>query len=100
MAHVALEKVVDNVQTNVVHDVECRVKSNHAVNGEYRQLILEAPDHTLDCEPGQFFHLLCPTTSELRPYLRRSMSIYGYYPDRSELHFVYKVTGEGTSAGA
>jgi dihydroorotate dehydrogenase electron transfer subunit len=74
------------------------VKSNTPVNGEYRLLVLDAPAYILDCKPGQFFHLLCPTTAGLQPYLRRPMSIYGYYPEKGELHFLYKVTGEGTAA--
>lgn len=83
-----------------IHEVDCLVKSNEPVNGEYRLLILDASLKILDCEPGQFFHLLCPVSGELQPYLRRPMSIYGYYPDKGELHFLYKVTGEGTSAMA
>ncbi|MCB2130657.1 MAG: dihydroorotate dehydrogenase electron transfer subunit [Rhodobacteraceae bacterium] len=78
--------------------METRVKSNTEVNGEYRLLILDAPQRVLDCQPGQFFHLLCPSTLENAPYLRRPMSIYGYYPEKGELHFLYKVTGEGTRA--
>ncbi|MEJ8472551.1 dihydroorotate dehydrogenase electron transfer subunit [Roseibium algae] len=81
-----------------IHEVECIIKSNSPVNGEYRLLVLDAPLKVLDCEPGQFFHLLCPVTGDLQPYLRRPMSIYGYYPDKGELHFLYKVAGEGTSA--
>lgn len=80
------------------HDVECTVSSNLPVNRDYRQLILQAPAKILDCKPGQFFHLLCPTSEELQPYLRRPMSIYGYYPEKLELHFLYKVTGQGTKA--
>lgn len=79
-------------------EVGTRVKSNDEVNGEYRLLILDAPRKVLDCQPGQFFHLLCPVTSQNAPYLRRPMSIYGFYPEKSELHFLYKVTGEGTRA--
>ncbi len=79
-------------------EAETRVKSNREVNGEYRQLILDAPQKILDCQPGQFFHLLCPVTSKHQPYLRRPMSIYGYFPEKGELHFLYKVTGEGTQA--
>ena len=78
--------------------VDTVVKSNVPVNGEYRLLILDALPHILNCKPGQFFHLLCPVTGNLQPYLRRPMSIYGYYPKKSELHFLYKVTGEGTAA--
>lgn len=81
-----------------IHEVDCTVKSNATINGEYKLLILDAPQEILDCKPGQFFHLLCPVTGRLQPYLRRPMSIYGYYPEKGELHFLYKVTGEGTAA--
>ncbi len=80
--------------------VDCTIKSNSPVNGEYRLLILDAPQEILDCQPGQFFHLLCPTAGKYQPYLRRPMSIYGSYPEKAELHFLYKVAGEGTSAMA
>lgn len=80
------------------HETDLTVKSNTPVNDEYRLLILSAPREILDCQPGQFFHLLCPVGVKHQPYLRRPMSIYGYYPDRGELHFLYKVTGEGTRA--
>ena len=83
-----------------IHDVTCSVKRNEPINGDYRLLVLDSPHHILDCQPGQFFHLLCPTTDALQPYLRRPMSIYGFYPERGELHFLYKVAGEGTSAMA
>ncbi|WP_153769944.1 dihydroorotate dehydrogenase electron transfer subunit [Labrenzia sp. CE80] len=85
-------------QPHSIHEVECAIKSNQPVNDEYRLLILDAPSELLDCEPGQFFHLLCPLTRNQQPYLRRPMSIYGYYPDKGELHFLYKVAGEGTAA--
>lgn len=83
-----------------LHDVACRVKSNQPVNSDYRQLILDAPAEILSCAPGQFFHLLCPVSQAQQPYLRRPMSIYGYYPEKGELHFLYKVTGAGTAAMA
>lgn len=80
-------------------ELELTVKSNAPVNGEYRNLVLEAPGWLLEqCRPGQFFNLLCPQAGGETPYLRRPMSIYGFYPDRGELHFLYKVTGSGTRA--
>lgn len=85
-------------QPNQIFEVDCTVKSNTPVNGEYRLLKLDAPQEILDCEPGQFFHLLCPVSGKLQPYFRRPMSIYGYYPDKGELHFLYKIAGEGTAA--
>jgi dihydroorotate dehydrogenase electron transfer subunit len=83
-----------------LHDVACQVKSNQPVNRDYRQLVLDAPAEILTCAPGQFFHLLCPVSLAQQPYLRRPMSIYGYYPEKGELHFLYKVTGAGTAAMA
>ena len=85
-------------ETRQIYEVDCTVKSNTSVNGEYRLLKLDAPQEILDCEPGQFFHLLCPVSGKLQPYFRRPMSIYGYYPEKGELHFLYKIAGEGTSA--
>jgi dihydroorotate dehydrogenase electron transfer subunit len=81
--------------------VECdlAVIANQPVNGEYLRLVLEAPRDLLQrCRAGQFFHLLCPAIAGEKPYLRRPMSIYGFYPERGELHFLYKVTGSGTRA--
>ena len=100
MSDLAIIKQADTAPAvrQQIFDVACGVKSNRPVNGEYRLLILDAPLHILNCEPGQFFHLLCPVAGSHQPYLRRPMSIYGYYPERGELHFLYKVTGEGTSA--
>lgn len=80
------------------HEAETTVKSNTPVNGEYRLLTLDAPQSILQCQPGQFFHILCPVTTSQQPYLRRPMSIYGYAPEKGELQFLYKVTGEGTRA--
>lgn len=75
------------------------VKSNDPVNGEYHRLVLEAPEYLLArCQAGQFFHLLCPTANGETPYLRRPMSIYGFYPQQGELHFLYKLAGAGTRA--
>src|SRR5690606_26551783 len=63
------------------------------------RLVLAAPREMLDlCRAGQFFNLLCPALGGETPYLRRPMSIYGFYPGRGELHFLYKVTGAGTRA--
>jgi dihydroorotate dehydrogenase electron transfer subunit len=84
--------------TGKTQETDTRVKSNTPVNGEYRLLVLDAPQSILNCQPGQFFHLLCPVTSAHQPYLRRPMSIYGYSAQKGELQFLYKVTGEGTRA--
>ena len=81
-----------------IHVHTCQVLSNDSVNNDYRHLILKAADQILDVQPGQFFHLLCPEGGGFRPYLRRPMSIYRADRERGELHFLYKVQGEGTGA--
>lgn len=83
-----------------IHEVEARIKSHDWVNGQYRLMVLAAPDTVLDCRPGQFFHLLCPQTDRFQPYFRRPMSIYSYNREKGELAFLYKVAGAGTSAMA
>ncbi len=86
-------------QIPAVFERDLPVLSNEPVNGEYMRLVLRAPADLLEqCRAGQFFHLLCPSIGGEAPYLRRPMSIYGFYPEREELHFLYKVTGEGTRA--
>lgn len=90
---------LDTTSTSRVRELDLAVKSNVPVNGEYRAMVLEAPASLLEnCRAGQFFHLLCPPLGGEAPYLRRPMSIYGFYPERGELHFLYKVTGSGTRA--
>ena len=80
-------------------ELDLPVLANDPVNDEYMLLVLKAPRDLLKrCRAGQFFHLLCPAIGGEKPYLRRPMSIYGFYPDRGELHFLYKVTGSGTRA--
>ncbi|MVA98595.1 dihydroorotate dehydrogenase electron transfer subunit [Nitratireductor sp. CAU 1489] len=82
-----------------VFERDLSVVFNEPVNGEYVRLALAAPSHLLErCRAGQFFHLLCPASGEDKPYLRRPMSIYGFFPKQGELHFLYKVTGAGTRA--
>lgn len=80
-----------------VSQLELVVKSNKPANQEYRKLVLDAPTELLvRCQAGQFFHLLCPPVGRDTPFLRRPMSLYGFYPETGELHFLYKVTGAGT----
>lgn len=80
-----------------ITEISLAVLANIPVNSDYRQLILRAPAALLrSCRAGHFFHLLCPDIGAQHPYLRRPMSIYGYYPEIGELHFLYKVAGQGT----
>ena len=80
-------------------EIALPVIANEPVNGQYVRLRLSAPKPLMErCRAGQFFHLLCPDLGGEQPYLRRPMSIYGFYPEKEELHFLYKVTGAGTRA--
>lgn len=99
-AAVKLDNVLEAAKP-AVFERDLPVISNDQVNGEYRLMVLSAPREMLDqCRAGQFFNLLCPQLGGESPYLRRPMSIYGFYPEKGELHFLYKVTGEGTRAMA
>jgi dihydroorotate dehydrogenase electron transfer subunit len=97
--HATTVAAISPANAPAVFERDLEVLSNEPVNGEYMRLVLRAPAALLQqCRAGQFFHLLCPVVGGERPYLRRPMSIYGFYPEREELHFLYKVTGEGTRA--
>ncbi len=100
MMELATNKVsMPTSERQLAFEIALTVKSNNAVNAEYRKLALEAPDGLLTrCRAGQFFHLLCPHAGGDTPYLRRPMSIYGFFPETGELQFLYKVTGAGTRA--
>lgn len=86
------------VETEQIHVHTGQVLSNDLVNNDYRHLILTVSQEMLDVQPGQFFHLLCPEGDGYKPYLRRPMSTYRADKERGELHFLYKVQGEGTGA--
>jgi len=86
------------VETEQIHVHTGQVLSNDLVNNDYRHLILKVSEEMLDVQPGQFFHLLCPEIDGYKPYLRRPMSTYRADKERGELHFLYKVQGEGTGA--
>lgn len=72
------------------------VAENRAVNGEYRHLVVNCSDESAAAVPGQFFQLLCPHPANEQPFLRRPMSLYGAFPERRQVEFLYKVTGAGT----
>lgn len=83
-----------------VSDVKTTVISNKAVNAEYLQLTLEAPEPAPSALPGQFFHLECNSDRPSNLLLRRPMSIYKADPVSGTVEFLYKVTGVGTRAMA
>ena len=80
-----------------VSDVETTVISNKAVNAEYLQLTLNAPEPAPGALPGQFFHLECTNDRPSNLLLRRPMSIKAD-PVLGTVEFLYKVTGVGTLA--
>lgn len=74
----------------------CNVLSNDWVNGEYKLVVLAAPNRALKAYAGQFFHLLCPSPDGAEVWMRRPMSIYRTDPAAGRLEFLYKCEGRGT----
>jgi len=80
-----------------VAETLCPVVANDWVNDAYKHLILDAAHGAARAEPGQFFHLLCPTTGENAPFFRRPMSIYRIDKAQGRIEFLYKIVGRGTT---
>jgi dihydroorotate dehydrogenase electron transfer subunit len=72
------------------------VVANHAVNDEYRHLILKVHSRALDAYAGQMFHLLCPSPDGAEVWMRRPMSVYRVDKANSQIEFLYKIEGRGT----
>lgn len=85
-----LENSFPIVETNSL------ILSNEWINAEYKKLIVSAPPPTLASQPGQFFHLLCPSSGENQSFFRRPMSIHKVNNEAKQLEFLYKVQGTGT----
>ncbi len=81
-----------------IAEMICPVIENQPVNDGYKHLVLDAARGAATANAGQFFHLLCPATGELTPFLRRPMSIYRIDRARGRLEFLYKIVGAGTKA--
>ncbi len=75
----------------------CPVLANDWVNDTYKHLVLVAEHGAAHAEPGQFFHLLCPSIGENVPFFRRPMSIYRIDKAQGRLEFLYKIVGRGTT---
>lgn len=75
----------------------CPVLKNDWVNDSYKHLVVEAEHGAAHSEPGQFFHLLCPTIGDNVPFYRRPMSIYRIDRAQGRLEFLYKIVGRGTA---
>lgn len=76
---------------------QAEVVGNDDVGGGYWHLrVRSCPEH-LKAQPGQFFHLQCPSGPLGPSYLRRPMSVYGADPSQGTIEFLYKVSGVGTA---
>lgn len=74
----------------------CPVVAHEWVNDEYKHLVVKATPKALAAQPGQFFHLLCPSPDEGELWFRRPQSVYRVGRSAGRLEFLYKVVGRGT----
>ena len=72
------------------------VVAHEWVNEEYKHLVVKATPKALAAQPGQFFHLLCPSPDEGELWFRRPQSVYRIQRSSGRLEFLYKVVGRGT----
>jgi len=79
-----------------IAEMECGVVLHEWVNDSYKHLIADAPASALLANPGQFFHILCPSDNADSPFLRRPMSVYRVDRAAARIEFLYKVAGAGT----
>src|SRR5688500_3812752 len=74
----------------------CPVVAHDWINEEYKHLVVKATPKALAAQPGQFFHLLCPSPDEGEVWFRRPQSVYRVTRSSGRLEFLYKVVGRGT----
>ena len=74
----------------------CPVVAHEWINAEYKHLVVKATPKSLAAQPGQFFHLLCPSPDEGEIWFRRPQSVYRVARSSGRLEFLYKVVGRGT----
>jgi dihydroorotate dehydrogenase electron transfer subunit len=74
----------------------CPVVAHEWVNDEYKHLVVKATPKALAAEPGQFFHLVCPSPDEREVWFRRPQSVYRVARSSGRIEFLYKVVGRGT----
>ena len=74
----------------------CPVVAHEWVNDEYKHLVVKATPKALAAQPGQFFHLLCPSPDEGEVWFRRPQSVYRIARSSARIEFLYKVVGRGT----
>jgi len=79
-----------------VEETLCPVVAHEWVNDEYKHLVVKATPKALAAQPGQFFHLLCPSPDEGEVWFRRPQSVYRVARSTGRIEFLYKVVGRGT----
>ncbi|MEE8140105.1 MAG: dihydroorotate dehydrogenase electron transfer subunit [Alphaproteobacteria bacterium] len=80
----------------VVEETLTEVVNNDWVNDEYKHLVVTASPKALAVQPGQFFHVLCPSPDQGDLWFRRPQSIYAIDKEAGRLEFLYKRVGRGT----
>jgi dihydroorotate dehydrogenase electron transfer subunit len=79
-----------------VEETICSVVAHEWVNDQYKHLVVKATPKALAAQPGQFFHLLCPSPDEGEVWFRRPQSVYRIARSSARIEFLYKVVGRGT----
>ena len=74
----------------------CPVVAHEWINAEYKHLVVRATPKALAAQPGQFFHLLCPSPDEGALWFRRPQSVYRVARSSGLIEFLYKIAGRGT----
>ena len=74
--------------------MKCRIVSHKKDETGYFHLVIDAPEITRECVPGQFL-MLKVSGEELDPLLRRPISIMDAH-ENGHLEMLYKVVGKGT----
>ncbi|MFB3055243.1 MAG: dihydroorotate dehydrogenase electron transfer subunit [Alphaproteobacteria bacterium] len=80
----------------VVEETLTEVVTNDWINDEYKHLVVTASPKALAVQPGQFFHVLCPSPDQGDLWFRRPQSIYAIDKEARRLEFLYKRVGRGT----
>ena len=79
-----------------IEETLTEIVSNDWVNDEYKHMVVTASPKALSVQPGQFFHVLCPSQDEGDLWFRRPQSIYAIDKENARLEFLYKCVGRGT----
>jgi dihydroorotate dehydrogenase electron transfer subunit len=79
-----------------VEETLCPVVAHEWINEEYKHLVVKATPKALAAQPGQFFHLLCPSPDEGALWFRRPQSVYRVARSSGRIEFLYKIAGRGT----